>query len=75
MPHFAIKMLEGKTQEQKQELTQEIIKAAQRVIGHGNESYSVTIEDFTWDEWKQNVYPNDIMSRQDIIFKKPGYKV
>lgn len=75
MPHFAIKMLEGKTEEQKQKLTEEVIKTAQKVIGFGDESYSVTIEDFSLSEWKDNVYPKDIMKRKDILYKAPGYKI
>ena len=75
MPHFQIKLLEGKSEEQKQELAKEVVKAAQRVIGYSDESFSVTIEDFTYDEWKNKVYPKDIMGRKDIIYKKPGYKM
>lgn len=75
MPHFEIKLLAGKTEEQKQQLTNEVIKAAQSVIGFGDESYSVTIEDFSLDEWKNGVYPNDILGRKDILYKEPGYKM
>lgn len=75
MPHFEIKMLGGKTEEQKQKLAQEVIKAAQSVIGFGDESYSVTIEDFTMEQWKDKVYPDDIMSRKEILYKEPGYKM
>lgn len=75
MPHFQIKLLEGKTEEQKKKLTQEIIKAAQSVIGLGDESYSVTIEDFTFSEWKDKVYPKDIMGNKEILYKEPGYKM
>lgn len=75
MPHFEIKLLEGKTKEQKQQLAEEVIKAAQKVIGYGDESYSVTIEDFSLNEWKNEVYPKDIMGRKDILYKKPEYKM
>lgn len=75
MPHFEIKMLGGKTEEQKQKLAQEVIKAAQSVVGFGDESYSVTIEDFTMEQWKDQVYPDDIMGRKDILYKEPGYKM
>lgn len=75
MPHFEIKMLGGKTEEQKQKLAQEVIKAAQNVIGFGDESYSVTIEDFTMEQWKDKVYPDDIMGRKEILYKEPGYKM
>lgn len=75
MPHFEIKLLEGKTKEQKQQLAEEVIKAAQKVIGYDDESYSVTIEDFSLNEWKNEVYPKDIMGRKDILYKKPEYKM
>ena len=75
MPHFQIKLLEGKTEEQKQKLAEEVVKAAQSVIGYGDESFSVTIEDFTFDQWKNEVYPNDIIGRKNILYKEPGYKM
>lgn len=73
MPHFQIKMLEGKTEEQKQKLTEEVIKAAQKVIGFGDESYSVSIQDYSLNEWKERVYPVDILGNPKILYKKPGY--
>jgi 4-oxalocrotonate tautomerase len=73
MPHFQIKILEGKSQEQKERLTKEIIQAAQKVIGMGDESYSVSIEEFSMDEWRNDVYPNSIMSNKEILIKEPGY--
>ena len=75
MPHFQIKLVEGKTEEQKQQLAQEVVKAAQKVIGYGEESYSVTIEDFSRDAWQHEIYPKDIMERKDILYKEPGYKM
>ena len=74
MPHFQIKLLEGKSEEQKQKLTAEVIKAAQSVVGFGEESYSVSIEEYTLNEWKTKVYPNDIMAKEKVLYKKPGYK-
>lgn len=73
MPHFQINLLEGKTEEQKQKLAEAVIKAAQSVIGYGDESYSVAIQDFTLEDWKDKVYPNEIMEKKDILYKEPGY--
>lgn len=73
MPHIQIKMLTGKTEAQKQKLAGEIIKAAQRVIGFGDESYSVSIEDFSLQQWGEEVYPKDIMGKKDLLYKEPGY--
>lgn len=75
MPHFEIKLLEGKSDTQKQKLAEAVIQAAQEVIGFGDESYSVTIEDFTWKQWKNEVYPKHIVEREDLLYKKPGYSV
>ena len=73
MPHIAIKLLEGKTEKQKRMLASELVKTAQKVIGYGEESFSVSIEDFTMDEWKNNIYPDDIMGNESNLYKKPGY--
>ena len=74
MPHFQIKLLEGKSEEQKQKLAAEVIKAAQSVVGFGEESYSVSIEEYTLNEWKTKVYPNDIIAKEKVLYKKTGYK-
>ncbi|WP_285656183.1 tautomerase family protein [Allomuricauda sp. NBRC 101325] len=73
MPHFQINLLEGKSEEQKKELVAEVIKAAQKVVGMGDDSYSVSLEEFSAEEWKNEVYPNKIMANEDILVKKPGY--
>ena len=75
MPHIQIKLLEGKTEEQKKRLASAVVNAAQQVIGYGDESYSVTIQDYSLAQWKQEVYPKDILSRKDILYKAPGYEM
>lgn len=75
MPNIQVKLLSGKSEEQKQELTKALMEAAQSVIGYGDESYSVSIKDFSLQTWKDEVYPNDILGNQDILYKKPGYKM
>ncbi len=75
MPHFEIKLLEGRSEEQKQELAKAVVKAAKDVIGYGDESFSVTIEEFTFEQWKSEVYPNDIMGKKGTLYKVPGYRL
>lgn len=75
MPHIQIKLLDGKTEAQKEKLAAELIKAAQRVIGFGDESYSVSIEEFSWNDWKTKVYPEDIMGHKNTLYKHPGYTI
>ena len=57
MPHFQIKLLEGKSEKEKQELTDEVVKVAQKILGNGNESFSVAIEEYSLDEWKKQSLP------------------
>ena len=35
----------------------------------------IAIEDFTKEEWKNEVYPKKIMGKKDILIKEPGYKM
>jgi len=74
MPHIKINLLEGKTEAQKQELTDEIIKVAKKVLDYGDDAFSVAIQDYTKEEWKDDVYPNQIIDEEKKLFKKPGYK-
>ncbi|QGY42492.1 4-oxalocrotonate tautomerase [Maribellus comscasis] len=75
MPHIQIKLFKGKTEEEKQQLATELMKAAQKVLGLEDKSYSVAIEDFLPEEWKGEVYEKEIMAREDLLYKKPGYKM
>lgn len=75
MPHFQIKLLEGITEEQKQKLAEEVVRTAMDIIGYGVDAYSVTIQDVTKEQWKDEVYPKDINENKDILYKKPGYSV
>ena len=73
MPHIQLKVLAGKSEEQKKQLAEELIHAAQKVIGMEKDAYSVSLEEFTPEEWKNEVYPNSIMANENILIKRPGY--
>jgi 4-oxalocrotonate tautomerase len=75
MPHFQIKLLEGKTEAQKNELAQALVKTACEVLGNNEDSYSVSIEDYNEEVWKTQVYPNEIIRNKDILYKEPGYEM
>ena len=75
MPHIQIKLYKGKTEEEKQQLATELMKAAQKVLGLEDKSYSVAIEEFLPEEWKNEVYEKEITAREDLLYKKPGYKM
>ena len=75
MPHIQIKLYKGRTEEQKQQLATEVMKAAQKVLGLEDKSYSVGIEEYLPEEWKNEVYEKEIMAKEDKLYKKPGYKM
>lgn len=73
MPHVILKMLEGRTEEQKQALADALTKAVTMTLGCGEDLVSVAIEDFRDAEWMAKVYGPDIEQRSGTIYRKPGY--
>ncbi|PZF71250.1 tautomerase family protein [Taibaiella soli] len=74
MPHISIKMFPGKTEEEKQLIADKIVNDFMELLGYGADPLSVSIEEVPKTEWK-NVYDNEIMSKEDKLYKKPGYKL
>ena len=75
MPHINISLIEGKSDEQKRQLSDEFVRVAKEILGFGDDSFSVSIEDYTKEEWKEEVYPNQIMKHPEKLYKQPGYKM
>lgn len=73
MPHVIVKMWPGKSEKQKQELADRIAKDVMVVLGYGEESVSVAMEEIAANDWLEKVYKPDIQSNPDNIYKKPGY--
>ncbi len=75
MPHIIIKLWKGKSEEQKIKLAEELTKTAMSVIGYGEESFSVAIEDIDPNDWAEKVYKPDIIEQKEKLYKQPGYKM
>jgi len=73
MPHIIVKMYPGRTEQQKKQLTEAIVKDVVAVAGVGESSVSVAIEEIPPAEWTEKVYKPDIQSKWDKLYKKPGY--
>ena len=73
MPHVILKMVEGRTEEQKQMLADALTKAVTESLGCNEDLVSVGIEDFKDEEWTAKVYVPDIQQRVGAIYKMPGY--
>lgn len=75
MPHISVKLWTGKTEAEKKKLAEELTKTAMSLLGNGEESFSVAIEDIEPNEWKEKVYMPEIVGRKEKLYKQPGYKM
>lgn len=73
MPHVIVKMVAGRSREQKQALAIALTRAVNSVLGCGEDAVSIAIEDFAVAQWMERVYVPDIQNRVGVIYKKPGY--
>lgn len=69
MPHILVKMIAGRTQEQKQALATALTQALASTLKCGDESVSVAIEDVSKDDWTNAVYVPDIQNRAELIYR------
>jgi 4-oxalocrotonate tautomerase len=73
MPHIVVKLWPGKSEAQKRELSDAIVRDVTRILHYGDESVSVGFEEVAAAEWQSRVYGPDIESRWDTLTKRPGY--
>jgi 4-oxalocrotonate tautomerase len=73
MPHVIVKLWPGKSEAQKTRLAERITKAVTDVLGYGEESVSVAIEEIEARDWADKVYKPDIENKPDQLYKKPDY--
>ncbi len=72
MPHISVKMLEGRTEEQKKKLSQALVKALTKELGCSEHYVTCTIEDFNAKEW-QDVFKEEITDKPEKVYKKAEY--
>ena len=73
MPHITVKMLPGRTEEQKLALTDAITKSVMEIAVCSESDVSVAIEDVEDAKWTELVYKPDIAAHWDKLYRKPGY--
>jgi len=73
MPHVIVKLWPGKSEQQKTQLTDAIVKDVMNATGYGEESVSVAIEEIKSRDWAEKVYQPDIVKNWEKLYKKPGY--
>ncbi len=71
MPHITIKMLKGRTPEQKKAAAEKLAAALTETIGCNPTHVSVSVEDFTPEEWQEQ-YRIEVAENQNLVLK-PDY--
>jgi len=75
MPHVIVKLWPGRSEQQKKELAARITEDVMRVLGYGEESVSVAMEEVAPGDWAERVYRPDIVENAERLSKKPGYQM
>ena len=73
MPHIIVKLWPGKTDDQKQRLTETITRGVMDNLEYGEDAVSVAFEEVTPAEWTARVYEPDIVAKWASLTKQPGY--
>jgi 4-oxalocrotonate tautomerase len=73
MPHVIVKLYQGRSDQQKIRLAEQIAKGVAATLNCGERSVSVAIEDIEPADWAEKVYQADIVSNWEKLHKKPGY--
>jgi 4-oxalocrotonate tautomerase len=75
MLHVIVKAWPGKSEEQKQRLSEAITRDVMEIFDYGADSVSVSVEEVAPDRWREDVYLPDIQAGSGKLHKKPGYKM
>jgi 4-oxalocrotonate tautomerase len=73
MPHVSVKLATGRSEQQKTQLAEAIVKDVMNILNTEEETVSVAIEEFDPQDWMAQVYQPDIQCKRDKLYKKPGY--
>jgi 4-oxalocrotonate tautomerase len=73
MPHVIVKLYPGRSEEQKKNLAEEIVKDVVAIAKCEEKSVSVAIEEIEKEDWAEKVYQSDILNNKDRLYKNPGY--
>lgn len=73
MPHAIVKLWPGKSDTQKRQLSDAIVREVTRILDYGPEAVSVGFEEIAPGDWSSRVYGPDIQERWNVLTKPPGY--
>lgn len=75
MPHVIVKLWPGRSEQEKKQLADAIVKDVVTYAKCDESSVSVAIEEIKSADWAEKVYKPDIVDKADTLYKKPGYKM
>ena len=75
MPHIIVKLWPGKSEEQKNRVTDLIVKDVMEALGSSLDSISLSIEEVHPDDWSEQVYKPEVVGEGVKLYKEPGYKM
>jgi len=73
VPHVIVKLWPGKSEAQKRRLTDAIVESVSGILGYGDGSVSVGLEEVPPGDWMTDVYQPDIARKWPSLTKQPGY--
>jgi len=73
MPHIIVKLYPGRSEEQKKQLANQIVKDVVVIANCEEKSVSVAFEEVNPNDWTEKVYVPDILNKEENLYKKPGY--
>lgn len=73
MPHVLVQLHPGRTEDQKKSLAEEITRVVMEIAKCEAKSVSVAIEEVEPSEWAEKVYRPNILNKEAILYKRPGY--
>lgn len=73
MPHVTVKLVPGKSVDQKQRLTEIVTRGVMDVLDYGEDAVSVAFEEVAPDDWMPQVYEPEIVGKWTNLTKQPGY--
>jgi 4-oxalocrotonate tautomerase len=68
-----VKMYPGRSEQQKTQLAEAIVKDVMAIAKVGNDAVSVSIEEVPPNDWTEKVYKPNILNSPGKLYKKPGY--
>ena len=75
MPHVIVKLWPGRSESDKKQMAEAIVKDVARYTKSAESSISVAIEEVSAEDWKEKVYKPDILNAPEKLYKKPGYSM